>query len=148
MNLVPPTITKISEVDGKTDELEVTWEPYDFDNWAGDSVKYVLYWKKITDDFDEDNINTADYNSHNYTTTFSTVDEVLDAATDTFTHTITGLELFTPYSILLATYNEIGEGSYHKAMNRTGPGSKSLLFDKPTPTFTFFVFLTLLSLSL
>ena len=127
MNLVPPTITKISEVTGNTDQLEVTWEPYDFENWAGDTLKYVLYWKIITDDFDEDNINTADYESYNYTTTFSTVVEVLDASTDTFSHIITGLELFTPYSILLSTQNELGEGSYQKAMNRTGPGSKSFI---------------------
>ena len=128
MNLVPPNITKCAAEPG-IGKLKVSWKTYDFDNWSGDSIGYVVYWKKITDDHDENTINLYDYYSHNVKN--ENVHKVLNDLNDgisSHSHIMSDLGVFTLNSVLLSTKNELGEGSYEKVRCRTGPGGMFLLF--------------------
>ena len=130
VNLVPPNIIRCAAEPG-IGELKVSWETYDFDNWSGDSIGYVVYWKKITDDHDENNINLHDYYSRNVKHPLEYVRTVLNDLNNgisSHSHTMHNLGVFTLNSVLLSTKNEEGEGSYEKVTCRTGPGGMFLLF--------------------
>ena len=128
MNLVPPTITSC-EATNQNDKLKLSWKQYDFENWSGGKLGYMIYWKKVTDVHDEEAIDITDYQSFNFTTpALLTLDEVLQNDRPSEEHTIIDLDVFTEYSVLLSANNELGEGSHQKTSGRTGPGRMTFIF--------------------
>ena len=127
MNLVPPTVNSLKPVTATEDSLEVKWEYYDFEHWGGDEVGYIIAYKKVIDyeDFSYD-LNDGSYTPHVFQANSPAETEVTAmSGGGSLSYTITDLEPFTLYSVLVATTNEIGTGSAFELRNRTGEGGNS-----------------------